>query len=106
MSTDRCVLHFFLCAVLSGGVRTNAQSAGAANAALIFLTFIVSIPGMILPTNRFWLKLHGYMVFISAIFTLLLGLSIWFDTLTTRTRLLEVWDNVPPAEQSILQTTV
>lgn len=80
--------------------------AGAANAALIFLTFIISIPGMILPTSRIWLKLHGYMVFVCALFTLVLGLSIWFDTLTTRTRLLDVWDNVPSAEQSILQTTV
>lgn len=74
-----------------------------ANAVLVFLAFLVSVPAMVIPSTRGWLKLHGYMVAVCAVFTMILGLTIWFQTLTTRNNLFQVWMNQPPSTRSLLQ---
>jgi hypothetical protein len=61
---------------------------------------------MVMPMTRGWLKLHGYMVVICALFTLVIGLDIWFDTLRTRQNLLVVWNAQPSATQSLVQQEV
>jgi len=78
-------------------------SAAIGNAVLVFLTFLVSVPAMVMPMTRGWLKLHGYMVAVCAVFTLILGLSIWFETLKTRSRLATIWNDQPAATQSLIQ---
>jgi hypothetical protein len=82
------------------------MAAATVNAVFIFVTFLFSIPGMIMPMTRGWLKLHGYMVVVCALFTLVLGLSIWFETLETRSNLMTVWSAQPASTQSLLQQTV
>ena len=61
---------------------------------------------MVLPGNRIWLKIHGWMVVVCAWFTLILGLIIWFDTLRTRSNLSTVWAQQTPQVQSLLQQKV
>jgi hypothetical protein len=82
------------------------MAAATVNAVFIFVTFLFSIPGMIMPMTRGWLKLHGYMVVVCALFTLVLGLSIWFETLETRSNLMTVWFAQPASTQSLLQQNV
>jgi hypothetical protein len=77
--------------------------AALVNAVLVFLTFLLCIPSITVPTNRLFLKIHGYAVVICAIFTLVLGLEIWFETLNTRADLLNVWGNQTTEIQSLLQ---
>lgn len=84
----------------------NKLVAAIGNAVLIFVTFLVSVPAMVMPMTRGWLKLHGYMVVVCAVFTLILGLSIWFETLKTRSRLATIWNNQPAATQSLIQQEV
>lgn len=69
----------------------------------MFLTFILSLPALALPTNRGWLKLQGWLVVFNAFFTLVLGLFIWFDTLQTRKNLAVIWGNQSTDIQSLLQ---
>ncbi|KAH8601267.1 hypothetical protein B0O99DRAFT_252827 [Bisporella sp. PMI_857] len=77
--------------------------AAIGNAVLIFITFLASVPAMVIPSTRGWLKLHGYMTTICALFTMILGLSIWFQTLKTRTNLFTIWLAQTAETQSLLQ---
>ena len=81
----------------------NLETAGIINSIFIFVTFLFSFPGILSPTNRTMLKLHGYMVVLSGFFTLILGLIVWFETLKTRTNLSTVWAKQPANVQSLLQ---
>ena len=56
--------------------------------------------------TRGWLKIHGYMTVICAAFTLVLGLFIWFETLTSRARLGKIWAALPDSTQSLVQQQV
>ena len=80
--------------------------AAVGNAVMIFVTFLISVPAIIMPMTRGWLKLHGYMVVVCALFTLVLGLDIWFDTLKTRSNLNVIWNKQPNSTQSLLQQEV
>jgi hypothetical protein len=80
--------------------------AAITNAVFIFVTFLFSIPAMIVPMNRGWLKLHGYMVVVCAVFTLVLGLNTWFNTLKTRSNLAPIWAAQSTTSQSLLQQSV
>jgi hypothetical protein len=88
------------------GPCTNSHIAGLVNSGLIFFTFFLSIPALILPDNRRWLKIHGWFVVICALFTLVLGLDIWFHTLKTRAYLGVIWEQQPVRVQSLLQESV
>jgi protein-S-isoprenylcysteine O-methyltransferase Ste14 len=80
--------------------------AAIANSVLVFFTFLVSVPAMVAPMTRGWLKFHGYLVVVCAIFTMLIGLTIWFDTLKTRQNLSDIWNVQPSTTQSLLQQRV
>jgi hypothetical protein len=80
--------------------------AAIANAVLIFITFVLSLPAIIFPDNRGWLKLHAWFTVGSATFTLGVGLAIWFDTLRTRSNLGVVWEQQTPQVRSLLQQRV
>lgn len=80
--------------------------AAIGNAVLVFVTFLISIPAIVMPSTRGWLKFHGYLTVICAFFTLVIGLDIWFETLKTRKNLSDIWITQPPATQSLLQQTV
>lgn len=74
------------------------------NAIMVFLTFIVTIPGIVISNSRTWLKIGGGLATVNGLLTLILGLVIWFETLKTRRNLLDIWDNQPETTQSLLQT--
>jgi len=74
-----------------------------ANGALVILSFVLSLPAFALPTSRSWLKLHSWLVVICLIFTLILGLNEWIQTLTTRANLEKMWGQQSEVTQSMLQ---
>lgn len=81
-------------------------TAGVVNAIFIFVTFLLSLPALFLPTNRGWLRAQGWLVVICATFTLGLGVAIWFETLQTRQNLSNLWGRESPQIQSLLQQKV
>jgi hypothetical protein len=85
---------------------TNYPAAGVVNAIFVFVTFILSLPAMFLPTNRGWLRTQGWLVVVCATFTLGLGLAIWVETLQTRKNLSVLWGRESPVIQSLLQQKV
>lgn len=76
------------------------------NAIIMFITFLATIPALLMPTSRMWLKLHGYLVFICAMVSMVIGLVLWFDTLKTRSNLSTVWASQTQEVQSLLQQKV
>ncbi|KAF7511302.1 hypothetical protein GJ744_004867 [Endocarpon pusillum] len=78
-------------------------TAAIVNAVFVFVTFLLCIPSIAAPTNRTFLKAHGYAVVCCAIFTLVVGLDVWFQTLNTRANLATVWGNQTTETQSLLQ---
>lgn len=85
---------------------TNESTAGVVNAIFVFVTFLLSLPALFLPTNRGWLRTQGWLVVVCATFTLGLGLAIWVETLETRKHLSDLWGREPPLIQSLLQQKV
>lgn len=81
-------------------------TAGVINSIVMFVTFLVSLPALALPSNKGWIRAHSWMVVISALFTLALGLAVWIDTLKTRANLLVVWSRESTQTQSLLQQKV
>lgn len=78
-------------------------TAGVVNAIFIFVTFLLSLPALFLPTNRGWLRAQGWLVIVCATYTLGLGLAIWVETLQTRKNLSVLWGRETPLIQSLLQ---
>ncbi|KAF2689500.1 hypothetical protein K458DRAFT_413778 [Lentithecium fluviatile CBS 122367] len=78
-------------------------TAGVVNSIFIFVTFLLSLPALFLPTNRGWLRAQGWLVVFCATFTLGLGLAIWVETLQTRSNLSNIWARETPLIQSLLQ---
>ncbi|KAL8721884.1 MAG: hypothetical protein Q9225_001520 [Loekoesia sp. 1 TL-2023] len=77
-----------------------------ADAGLIFLAFLTSIPGLIIKANRTWFKVHSWMVLVCILVTLVIGLDIWFSTLKTRSNLAVMWQKESPQIQHLLQERV
>ena len=84
----------------------NTSPATIANSVVVFFTFLLSVPAMIMPSSRGWLKIHGYMTVVCAAFTMSLGLVMWFETLKTRTELFNIWTQQSAATQSLIQQEV
>jgi hypothetical protein len=84
----------------------NPSAAGVVNAIFVFITFLISLPALFLPTNRGWLRAQGALIIICAIFTLGLGVAIWVETLQTRHNLSLLWGRETPQIQSLLQQKV
>jgi len=78
-------------------------TAGIVNAIFMFATFVCSLPALTLPTNRGWLRLQGMLTVFCALYTLTLGLLIWFSTLQTGKNLSHVWSGLSRDIQSLLQ---
>lgn len=85
---------------------TNDRAAGVVNAIFVFVTFLLSLPALFLPTNRGWLRAQGWLVVICATFTLGLGIAIWVETLQTRQNLSGLWGRETALIQSLLQQKV
>jgi len=82
---------------------TCPLNAAIGNSVFVFFTFLMSIPAIVMPMTRGWLKFSGYLTVISGLFTMIIGLTIWFETLKTRKNFSTVWVNQPASTQSLLQ---
>ncbi|KAL8654354.1 MAG: hypothetical protein Q9210_001549 [Variospora velana] len=74
-----------------------------ADAGLIFATFVISLPALVLANDRIWLKVHSWMVLVCIMLTLVIGLDVWFSTLKTRANLAVMWSQENPQIQQLLQ---
>jgi hypothetical protein len=77
--------------------------AGIVNAIFIFLTFLFTIPGIVMPT-RGWLKLSGWLVAVSAIFSMVIGVYLWVLTLGTKRDFFAIWVAQDARVQDLMQT--
>ncbi len=90
------------------GWQTRADkriAAGIANAVMIFITFLITLPGIITPA-RIWLKLGGVMATICGMFSMVIGLYLWILTLKTKGDFAPLWMAQSAAVQDLMQTTV
>lgn len=72
---------------------------------MIFLTFLVTLPGLA-TSSRGFLKLAGYMAFVCSIFTLILGLILWLLTLRLKGDFAPLFSAQPERVKSLMQETV
>ncbi|KAK3330997.1 hypothetical protein B0H66DRAFT_84651 [Apodospora peruviana] len=79
-------------------------TAGIANSVIVFVTFLVTIPGIITPA-RIWLKLGGYMATVCALWSLILGLYLWILTLKTKEDFAPIFVAQPAAVKGLMQTS-
>jgi len=79
-------------------------NAAIGNAVMVFFTFLMTVPAIVMPMTRGWLKFGGYLTVVCAIFTMIIGLDIWFETLKSRKNLSNIWNAQPASTQSLLQT--
>ena len=73
---------------------------------IIFLSVALAIPAFFSPSSkvgRYLLTAHAYLALIAAIYTLGLGLRIWFSTLQSKAGLQPVWNSQIPSTQTLLQ---
>ena len=73
------------------------------NSVIMFITFLISVPAFFIPSNRTYLKVHAWGVVLSALLTLGIGLTIWFQTLQTHKNLAPIFNDQTAAIQSMLQ---
>jgi len=78
-------------------------NAAIGNAVMIFFTFLMTVPAIVMPMTRGWLKFGGYLTVVCAVFTMIIGLDIWFETLKSRKNLSNIWNVQPASTQSLLQ---
>jgi hypothetical protein len=83
----------------------TGTAAGIVNAAFVFLTFLVTLPGLA-TSSRKWLKLAGYMAVFCSVFTMILGLYVWVLTLTTRENFAPFFMAQSDDVKSLIQTSV
>jgi len=79
-------------------------TAGIANAVIVFVTFLITLPGLATPA-RVWLKMGGYMATVSAFFSLIIGLYLWILTLKTKEDFAPLYLAQTPAVQELMQTS-
>ena len=58
---------------------------------------------MLTTSTRSWLRFTGYMTVVCGLYTMILGLVLWFQTLRSRKNLSAVWNTLPATSQSLLQ---
>ncbi|CAK7208956.1 hypothetical protein SBRCBS47491_000273 [Sporothrix bragantina] len=78
-------------------------TAGIVNAIFYFVTFLFTIPAIVMPT-RGWLKFSGYMVLVTALFSLIIGLDLWILTLSVKEQFTPIWSAQTSQVQDLMQT--
>lgn len=72
---------------------------------MTLITFVLTLPALATPA-RGWLKFSGWMIVVTALFSLIIGLDLWIITLKTKQEFADIWTSQPPEVQELLQTTV
>ncbi len=89
-----------------GGIRfANAHPAGIVNSVFVFVSFLVTLPGLA-TSSRKWIKLAGYMAVVCAMFTMILGLYVWILTLKARGDFAPLFAAQSDQIKSLMQTEV
>lgn len=78
-------------------------TASMANSGVMFLAFLISLPAIFRKRSIFLLQVHAWLIVVAALFTLGIGLEIWFSTLQARRNLAPVWNRQSTFVQSMLQ---
>ncbi|KAK3903444.1 hypothetical protein C8A05DRAFT_14597 [Staphylotrichum tortipilum] len=78
-------------------------TAGIVNAVFIFVTFLVTLPGLA-TSSRKWIKLAGYMAVVCAMFSMILGLYVWILTLKARGDFAPLFAAQSDQVKSLMQT--
>ncbi|CAK7206280.1 hypothetical protein SEUCBS139899_009067 [Sporothrix eucalyptigena] len=78
-------------------------TAGIVNAIFYFVTFLFTIPAIVMPT-RGWLKFSGYMVVVTSLFSLVIGLDLWIVTLSVKEQFAPIWSQQTSQVQDLMQT--
>ncbi|CAK7241179.1 MAG: hypothetical protein STHCBS139747_002638 [Sporothrix thermara] len=78
-------------------------TAGIVNAVFYFVTFLFTIPAIIMPTRGF-LKFSGYLVVLTALFSLIIGLDLWIITLSIKEQFTPLWSAQSSQVQDLMQT--
>ncbi|KAI9786451.1 MAG: phospholipid scramblase 1 [Geoglossum umbratile] len=84
---------------------SDPKTAAFVNGVFIIFAFMLSLPGLALPTSRMWLWMHGWLVAFCITFTLALGVDLWLQTLKMRSNLSTLWARQSPQIQGLLQET-
>lgn len=79
---------------------------GLVNAGFIIATFVATLPALLMPTTRGWVKVAGYMVTFCALFTMCLGVYLWNMTLTIGDDFFGTYTGLEPEVQGLIQTSV
>lgn len=85
---------------------TTPLTAYIVDAIIIFISVALAIPAFFSPSSKvgkYMLTAHAYIALIAAIYTLGLGLRIWFSTLQSKAGLAPVWAAQIPSTQTLLQ---
>lgn len=72
---------------------------------MTLITFVLTLPALATPA-RGWLKFSGWMIVVTALFSLIIGLDLWIITLKTKQEFANIWTSQTPEVQELLQTTV
>lgn len=78
-------------------------TASMINAGIMFIAFLISVPAFFRKQNLLLLQMYAWVVVVCALFTLGIGLEIWFSTLRSRSNLLPLWNKQGTFVQSMLQ---
>lgn len=78
--------------------------AGIVNAIMIFVTFALTLPGLVTPA-RGWLKLSGGLVTVCGLFSLCIGIYLWILTLRTKADFFQIWMRQEAPVQDLMQTS-
>lgn len=73
---------------------------------VIFSSVALAIPAFFSPSSKlgkYMLTAHVYLALMAALFTLALGLKIWFSTLQSKAGLAPIWAAQIPSTQTLLQ---
>jgi hypothetical protein len=79
-------------------------TAGIADGVCILVAFVLTLPGMFLPA-RGWLKLSSAVVVATSLFTLILGIYTWVQTLRFKINFNETYISQSPDVHSLIQTS-
>lgn len=85
---------------------TTPLKAYVVDAIIIFLSVTLAIPAFFSPSSKLGKNLltaHAYIALLAAVYTLGLGLRIWFSTLQSKAGLAPVWNTQVQSTQTLLQ---
>lgn len=79
---------------------------GIVNGAFVIASFVATLPGLLMPTTRSWLKAAMYFITFCGLFSLVLGVDLWLQTLKIGNNFANVYVDLDTDQQDLIQTSV